>query len=135
MQAKRFTIAVFISALALLVLCAAARAEKHPPAKPIDLNLANVKELQELPGVGPVTAQRIIDMRERAAVFTASRICSPFAASAKRNSTRCGRTSPFPRRPRPRPPHRKAAPREEGESSVATLNPRTLSSVSRAKEF
>jgi competence protein ComEA len=46
-----------------------AAAEKHPPAKPIDLNLANVKELQELPGVGPVTAQRIIDMREKSGRF------------------------------------------------------------------
>jgi competence ComEA-like helix-hairpin-helix protein len=48
---------------------AIAQAQKHPPAKPIDLNLANVKELQELPGVGPVTAQRIIDMREKSGRF------------------------------------------------------------------
>jgi len=69
MQAKRLTVGAVISSLALLVLCAAAQAEKHPPAKPIDLNLANVKELQELPGVGPVTAQRIIDMRQKSGRF------------------------------------------------------------------
>src|SRR6202051_4178754 len=69
MQAKRLTIGALISVLALLVLCAAAHAEKHPPAKPIDLNVANVKELQELPGVGPVTAQRIIDLREKSGRF------------------------------------------------------------------
>jgi competence ComEA-like helix-hairpin-helix protein len=40
-----------------------------PPSKPIDLNLANVKEPQEFPGVGPVTAQRIIDMREKSGRF------------------------------------------------------------------
>jgi competence ComEA-like helix-hairpin-helix protein len=57
------------SSLALLFLCPPAQAEKHPPAKPIDLNVANVKELQELPGVGPVTAQRIIDMREKSGRF------------------------------------------------------------------
>ena len=51
------------------MLCAAAQAEKHPPAKPIDLNVANVKELQELPGVGPVTAQRIIDLRQKSGRF------------------------------------------------------------------
>jgi competence protein ComEA len=28
-----------------------------------------VKELQELPGVGPVTAQRIIDLREKSGRF------------------------------------------------------------------
>ena len=55
--------------LALVFLPIAARAEKHPPSKPIDLNLANVKELQELPGVGPVTAQRIIDLREKSGRF------------------------------------------------------------------
>ena len=31
--------------------------------------LANVKELQELPGVGQVTAQRIIDMRQKSGRF------------------------------------------------------------------
>ena len=69
MQAKRFTLGVLISCLALLVLCAGAQAEKHPPAKLIDLNVANVKELQELPGVGPVTAQRIIELREKSGRF------------------------------------------------------------------
>ena len=69
MQARRYAAIALISCFALLALCAAARAEKHPPAKPIDLNLANVKELQELPGVGPVTAQRIIDLREKSGRF------------------------------------------------------------------
>lgn len=58
-----------MAGLGLAVFCSMAAAEKHPPAKPIDLNLANVKELQELPGVGPVTAQRIIDMREKSGRF------------------------------------------------------------------
>ena len=69
MHANRLTVGTLISGLALLVLCAAANAQKHPPAKPIDLNVANVKELQELPGVGPVTAQRIIEMREKSGRF------------------------------------------------------------------
>ena len=69
MQAKRVTFGALILGLALLAICAAAGAEKHPPSKPVDLNLANVKELQELPGVGPVTAQRIIDMRQKSGRF------------------------------------------------------------------
>ena len=69
MQANRLTAGALIFGLMLLVLCAAAQAEKHPPVKPIDLNVANVKELQELPGVGPVTAQRIIDLREKSGRF------------------------------------------------------------------
>jgi competence ComEA-like helix-hairpin-helix protein len=54
---------------ALLALCASVQAEKQPPAKPIDINVANVKELQELPGVGKVTAQRIIDLRQKSGRF------------------------------------------------------------------
>jgi len=69
MPADRPTIAFLLFGLALLMLCAAVQAQKHSPAKPIDLNLANVKELQELPGVGPVTAQRIIDLRQKSGRF------------------------------------------------------------------
>src|SRR5216683_49041 len=69
MHANRLKVGAFIFGLALLSFCAVARAQKHPPAKPIDLNVANVKELQELPGVGPVTAQRIIDMRQKSGRF------------------------------------------------------------------
>jgi competence ComEA-like helix-hairpin-helix protein len=59
----------FILVLAFLILSASALAQKQPPAKPIDLNVANVKELQELPGVGAVTAQRIVDMRQKSGRF------------------------------------------------------------------
>ena len=69
MQLNRLTVGAVISGLTLLFLCVAAHAEKHPPAKPIDLNVANAKELQELPGVGLVTAQRIIDMRQKSGRF------------------------------------------------------------------
>jgi competence ComEA-like helix-hairpin-helix protein len=58
-----------LAAVTLLVPCGVAHAEKNPPAKPIDLNVANAKELQELPGVGPVTAQRIIDLRQKSGRF------------------------------------------------------------------
>ncbi len=69
MHANRFKIGAVVFGLAVFVLCAAAQAEKQPPVKPIDINVANAKELQELPGVGPVTAQRIIDLREKSGRF------------------------------------------------------------------
>jgi competence ComEA-like helix-hairpin-helix protein len=69
MPAKRLTITAWFVTLVLLSYCVAAHAQKQPPTRPIDLNLANVKELQELPGVGPVTAQRIMDMRQKSGRF------------------------------------------------------------------
>jgi competence ComEA-like helix-hairpin-helix protein len=69
MRAKRSAVGALISMLIALVFCVMASAEKHLPSKPIDLNAANVKELQQLPGIGPVTAQRIIDLREKSGRF------------------------------------------------------------------
>ena len=39
-------------------------------ASPIDLNTATVQQLDELPGVGPAIAQRIVDHREANGPFT-----------------------------------------------------------------
>jgi competence ComEA-like helix-hairpin-helix protein len=56
-------------AFAIVFFALNVHAEKNPPSKPIDLNLANIKELQELPGIGAVTAQRIIDLRQKSGRF------------------------------------------------------------------
>jgi competence ComEA-like helix-hairpin-helix protein len=58
-----------LASLALVLLCTVALAQKQPPAKPIDLNAATIKELEELPGVGQVTAQRIIEARQKSGRF------------------------------------------------------------------
>jgi competence protein ComEA len=51
-------------------LCAvAAAAQKQSPAHPLDLNVANLKELEEVPGIGPKTAQAIVDFRHKSGRF------------------------------------------------------------------
>ncbi len=40
-----------------------------PPSKPFDLNTATYDQFHSLPGVGPVTAQRILDYRKKSGPF------------------------------------------------------------------
>jgi competence ComEA-like helix-hairpin-helix protein len=69
MPARNLAVEIFSAWLVLVLLCGAVNAQKQRPTKPIDLNVANLKELQELPGVGPVMAQRIIDARQKSGRF------------------------------------------------------------------
>jgi|SRR3984893_34161 len=66
---RNLAIRTLWAALALLLVIARVLAQKQPPAKPIDLNVASIKELEELPGVGKVTAQRILDARQKSGRF------------------------------------------------------------------
>jgi comEA protein len=54
--------------LTILVFCLAllppALAKKKPPAHPININTAEATELQQVPGIGPSTAQKILDTRK-----------------------------------------------------------------------
>ena len=52
---------------AFLFLCVGlphSLAKKKPPAKPVNINTASSEELQQVPGIGPATAQKILQMRK-----------------------------------------------------------------------
>jgi comEA protein len=55
--------------LATCFAFAAAGATKKPPLKPININTANSDELQQVPGIGPVTADKILQMRKSYGAF------------------------------------------------------------------
>jgi competence protein ComEA len=56
------TLAIHLSLCFLLV--AASSATKRPPAKPININTADSTQLQLVPGIGPSTAEKILQMRK-----------------------------------------------------------------------
>jgi comEA protein len=61
----------FFVCLLLVAFCClpAALAKKKPPAHPINLNTASATDLQQVPGIGPSTAQKILDTRKSYGAF------------------------------------------------------------------
>src|SRR6266478_86373 len=58
---------------ALLAFCflseGISSATKKPPLKPININTANSEELQQVPGMSPATANKILQMRKSYGAF------------------------------------------------------------------
>jgi competence protein ComEA len=44
-------------------------AKKKPPAQPVNINTANSEQLQTVPGIGPATAGKILQMRKSYGAF------------------------------------------------------------------
>jgi competence ComEA-like helix-hairpin-helix protein len=55
--------------LALLCLPSSSFAKKKPPSHPINLNTASSDELQQVPGIGPSTAVKILQTRKSYGAF------------------------------------------------------------------
>jgi competence protein ComEA len=56
-------LALFLSASAFPA------ATKKPPVRPVNINTANAEELQLVPGIGPATAEKILQMRKSYGAF------------------------------------------------------------------
>jgi competence ComEA-like helix-hairpin-helix protein len=48
----------------LLLSASATAGKKKPPAQPVNINTANSEQLQQVPGIGPATADKILQMRK-----------------------------------------------------------------------
>ena len=57
-------ISLFITVMFIASIFVAANTSYAVGTEKINLNTATMEQLQELPGVGPVTARRIVDYRE-----------------------------------------------------------------------
>ncbi|GAC1665789.1 MAG: hypothetical protein NVS9B4_21440 [Candidatus Acidiferrum sp.] len=55
--------------LSLCLLAPAFAAKKKPPIRPVNINTAKSEELQQVPGIGPSTADKILQMRKSYGTF------------------------------------------------------------------
>lgn len=63
------TFAIRIPLILCLLFGTCALAKKKPPAKPVNINTATSEELQQVPGIGPATAEKILQMRRSYGAF------------------------------------------------------------------
>jgi competence protein ComEA len=69
MLGRRHLVTRVLFGILALAIVPAALAKKKPPAHPININTAGATDLQQVPGIGPATAQKILDTRKSYGAF------------------------------------------------------------------
>jgi len=70
MDARSLTVrCAFLWLILVVPFTPGCEAKKKPPLHPINLNTANSDQLQEVPGIGPATADKILKMRKSYGAF------------------------------------------------------------------
>ncbi len=71
MARRSFSFRFSLLFLFLSLICAPGvlGGKKKPPAKPVNINTATSQELQQVPGIGPATAEKILQMRKSYGAF------------------------------------------------------------------
>ncbi len=65
-------------------------AKKKPPAHPVNLNTASSEELQLVPGIGPSTADKILQMRKSYGAFKSVDDLLAIKGIGPKRMKRCG---------------------------------------------
>jgi competence protein ComEA len=106
-------------------------ATKKPPLRPININTANAEELQLVPGIGPATADKMLQMRKSYGAFKSVDDLLAIKGIGKKRLDKMRKylttgKAPAPKSTQPQPPPAKAAPPPATEPAVSSEPPHTI---------